>query len=838
MKRAQVMLFVLLGLVVLITVLFLVFIITKKQVSKEPGKVVAHTEALQTIKSYVTTCLEKSAKDGLLLIGFNGGYIPGVLKTDSSLTFFNYSVAYGLREPLYSSTYPPAPVPDYPYKGKLEKKDFPYYGRDVLHNLCDPSGSNMLNITSLYRPCESYEDVTSLQQQLTQFVKNRTAQCINFSALHFAAQGIGNLTINVTMGMADVLVSMEFPFTFSTKEKKYVTDVLSHSTKLPVRLKALHEFAKAIITRDRFDHSFDPVKDGVLLPEYKGGFVLHKVQNACPTCKGAEYNDIIAISDTQSQLDGKTYIFQFSRENRIPALEWIHDIPTVFDYDILVEEESELRLNPAGKDPDEETVLKYDYAQWKEDYDEYFDDNCPTLRTDPQKCILRKNTPPHSWTTSQLYQQTKQNASIIVNHTDIGQHVVKVSVKDRQGLTDYQNVVIFVRDKPFFNVTGKSIYHDVPPLLASIEDPFLLQANSRCIFLDCGHEYEWRISTAFGQQPYKVYKTDKSPYQMPSLSPSIETIKPEPFANTGDKVRFKSGQFEFDVKGLKVLQCLPHRDADPAIVGVQDYDPKNPSAHPPYPFQEGDPFYAPHVCCEGDPYADGPKVVKGENVPGFGTYSPPGKVCFSTQKPICSPNLPSFDASKVIPAKTADADGKVKDLIQPPDITKNQSTREDENDIYIVSFTQHCSGSRGNVCGGLADYSITFNESCSDTEGPDERCTGPAGVNKDNCFAKGTAGCFSYAPGDSFEKNFLRDPAANGICNKAFRLASARNAPNTYDKPTGAFLICQAKCDGAGGCTYADNCRCTNVVCNGVPPGTIDPQDTRLCDDNCQKTPI
>ncbi len=809
MKRAQMTIFVLLGIVLLIAMLFLVFVATQR-ISKEPEKPAVHLSALSTIKSYVTSCLEKSAKEGLLLIGFSGGYIPDIVKHDAVLTFFNYSVAYGITEPTYSMAYPPAPVPDYPYKGKLEKKDFPYYGRDILHNLCDPHGPNKLGVTSLYRPCESYEDVTSIQQQLVQFITNKTTQCVKRSPTPISL--LGNAIVNVTIGVGDVMAEMEFPFSFSTYEKKYVTEVISYSTRLPVRLKALHEFAKAIIAKDRIDHDFNPITDSINLPEYKGGFVLHKIQNACPSCSGRAYDDIIAISDELSQIDGKTYIFQFARENRIPPLEWIHDIPTVYDYDILVEENSNLALNPAGKDPDEETSLVYGYAQWKEDYNEYFDEDCPTLRTNPQQCVKQRNVAPHAWTASQLYLQTRQNASIFVNHSDIGKHFVKVSVTDRQGMTDYQNVTIFVRDRPFFNITGSSIYHDLPSMLASVEDPFTLQAIVRCIFWNCGNDYEWRIFRQLESQPYKIYKTDKPTYLMPSLSPSIDTIRQEPFTTTDERVKFRNGEFEFELNGLKILECLPHNDTDPNTIGIQ--------ASPPYPFQENiNPFQASHMCCEGDPY-DGPKVALRVKVEGFGTYSPPTKTCYSTKKLVCSPNLPSFDASKLISPKRVDSSGNIWDMpLTTPRVSQGTSIRDDQNDIYEFSFTQRCSGNRGNVCGGTSDYNITLNERCSDN-GPNERCSGPPGVTKDDCFTRETAGCFNYKPGDSFEKTFLKDPSATGFCNTDQKLSPAEGIGN-YNR--GGLFLCKAQCNGVDGkCDYAADCTCAlENDCKGRKPSEL-----------------
>src|SRR3989338_5655282 len=325
-KRAQITFFILVGIFFLIAMSFLFYVASsvKKNVEKETEKTGEHIDSYNIIKSYITSCLEKSTKEGLLKIGFNGGHISEV-RNEQYLKFFDNSITFGLSEPPYAKNYPPAPVPDYPYIGKLDKTDFPYYGKDSLHGLCDPNGPNRIGGTDYYRPCESYEIDTSIQQQLVSYITNKTEKCINFSAMKFEAHANSPPIVNLTIGNEDILSVMQYPISFSTDDKKIATEIFTHSVKIPVRLKALHEFAKALIKKDSTDVEFDILKEGTSLPEFKGGFILHKVQNACPTCKGNEFDDFISISDELSQIDGKKYIFQFARENRIPALEWIHE---------------------------------------------------------------------------------------------------------------------------------------------------------------------------------------------------------------------------------------------------------------------------------------------------------------------------------------------------------------------------------------------------------------------------------------------------------------------------------------------------------------------------------
>src|SRR3989338_5292014 len=100
-KRCQITLFIIIGIVILIIVGLLVYLatyITKKGIEKEITKSEKIPLAAQPIKTYIETCLDKTAKDAIILIGKQGGYIynsqGGTLidfKTlDENAFFINY----------------------------------------------------------------------------------------------------------------------------------------------------------------------------------------------------------------------------------------------------------------------------------------------------------------------------------------------------------------------------------------------------------------------------------------------------------------------------------------------------------------------------------------------------------------------------------------------------------------------------------------------------------------------------------------------------------------------------------------------------------------------------
>ena len=111
MKRAQVTLFIILGIVILAVVAFLLYlngILTEANLKKLTEKTQAVPLQAQPVKQYITSCVEETAKEGITLLGLQGGYINPpedplprsiINPFSSSLEFFSgYEVPYWFYE--------------------------------------------------------------------------------------------------------------------------------------------------------------------------------------------------------------------------------------------------------------------------------------------------------------------------------------------------------------------------------------------------------------------------------------------------------------------------------------------------------------------------------------------------------------------------------------------------------------------------------------------------------------------------------------------------------------------------------------------------------------------
>jgi hypothetical protein len=139
------------------------------------------------------------------------------------------------------------------------------------------------------------------------------------------------------------------------------------------------------------------------------------------------------------------------------------------------------------------------------------------------------------------------------------------------------------------------------------------------------------------------------------------------------------------------------------------------------------------------------------------------------------------------------------------------------NDIYKLTFARECDGYRGNMCAGAMTRTIEVVQPCAvKLLGETETCSGPSSEISDNA----PLACVPYNIGDSFEKLFNKNDAigntANGICNEVSRCSSPGYLGYGI---TGGKMLCQAKCEG-GTCKYADNCACSVSSCGAQCDGT------------------
>ncbi len=349
-RKSQITLLIILGLVIFIIV-SLVLYLSKSTVKKQSQQNIMTTQETdldtQPIKEFVAKCLDKSAKDAVVLLGQQGGYIYAsqggpiidYLGTDEGLFFVNYhgiNIAYNIMPPKftlppYFSTIPEYPWVAFPYKTPSSSAEVftGFFGINNAPPLTPSGGPN------------------SIQTQIESYIDKNMAKCIDLR--EFKKQfdiAIGPSNTSVSIGARDVSVKSKIPITITNPTTKETTKLADFSTSMDIRLKDVYYFVKELINNDikniRFNigdasNSRDSIRVNIIRDVFSN-------------------DDLITITDEKSLINGKPLEYVFARRNRPPALYFIRDNVLEFpqDYEIRLNDllqSSELK----AEDPDEDS---------------------------------------------------------------------------------------------------------------------------------------------------------------------------------------------------------------------------------------------------------------------------------------------------------------------------------------------------------------------------------------------------------------------------------------------------------------------------------------------------
>lgn len=300
MKKAQITIFIVLGIVIMI-IFGLMFLVSRQTsgvfLEKKVNKIYEDFLRSTDIRRITDNCLGKTTGEALLLVGLQGGriydyQIRGGYKIDSfyNVIPFNYTdtnpagkiynVSYGIKAPIVQRKlgrqYPPYPnPPDYPYPDSLienptlqfdpshtysesfyahlfsfQNKSLRVENRPLLVALCNKMGVNLYNITLAQITCETYSSKNeSVQEYIKQYIEQNIRDCINFTLKKTPTYTVygGNLSVQVLIGEDDLLVSLVYPIEISIKNKPPITKYLNFNIRPKIRLKTLHEIASHLI---------------------------------------------------------------------------------------------------------------------------------------------------------------------------------------------------------------------------------------------------------------------------------------------------------------------------------------------------------------------------------------------------------------------------------------------------------------------------------------------------------------------------------------------------------------------------------------------------------------
>lgn len=230
-KKGQVTVFIIVGIIMLFAfagILVLTKFVTKETATAEGESIITEVpQQFRSIQRYTENCLQQTAKQGLLLLGQQGGYIHPELEGDYSITNPTDSVGIDLQ---------PTKIPYWYYNA-------------------EGNNARVVHFASLQPALTDGEN--SVELQLSRYVTEKIPECLNDYA-SFTGQGF--LITADEIDEAQVQISdesvgfiLKMPVKVRKEGSEAALDVFF--VKVPLRLRYYYEIASAITAAQK-DFSF------------------------------------------------------------------------------------------------------------------------------------------------------------------------------------------------------------------------------------------------------------------------------------------------------------------------------------------------------------------------------------------------------------------------------------------------------------------------------------------------------------------------------------------------------------------------------------------------------
>jgi len=277
MKKSQIATFFVIGLVVIILVGMVIYFTswsTKRQGQKNVKITQQSTIRTQPVSNFINLCLEKVAKDGLVLAGRQAGYIFTDQKGPQTLTikFFDkdgYHVAYAI------------PLPN----------------QDRLIDL---------------NKGESLANALSIQNQLEVYINNTIEDCADFTVLEKQGFKIKRSGKNTYVKISDngVAVNLHYPIEVTYLKTGDKAHYENFNVNINAGLNKTYGVANNMIGRNYESPSKITVANYQELPR----IVITDEEVNTPGVK----DQLVVIKDSDTQIKGQNYEFWFVKENWQP----------------------------------------------------------------------------------------------------------------------------------------------------------------------------------------------------------------------------------------------------------------------------------------------------------------------------------------------------------------------------------------------------------------------------------------------------------------------------------------------------------------------------------------
>ena len=405
MKKAQITLFIILGIVIIIVFSMVFYAKTLFIERRSPGEEVKDVRT-DTIRDFINDCLKNDLEEAVLLLGKQGGYI---YERQGGVSFRGDTIKYKGDDVVYRITKldPKAmwDVPFYPclnFGTQNSKYCFfthnseSIFGRAIYLSPCKHE------IIQPYFICSAPNYVDSAEEQIEKFIETKIQDCelSNFESDFGYRIQTYSPSADATISNRGVSVRLNYSIIIDTQNGKVKLD--KFKAKVNVRLKLIYDIVNSILGHDTNNITFDIVRGAEDFGIDGLSFKKEKLGNG---------DFIFTIEDSKSKIRGSNYIFQFAIKNRIPALDHINDI-TIRKSDLPY------TIEALGFDPDEEPVTY----------------NIEGLPSNSYKVISCKNP----------VTNVDEERCFKVNNLQSGNYNLRITVEDPERNKDWQDVLLKV----------------------------------------------------------------------------------------------------------------------------------------------------------------------------------------------------------------------------------------------------------------------------------------------------------------------------------------------------------------------------------------------------------
>jgi hypothetical protein len=452
-RKAQITLFVILGIVLLIVVVFLLSMRKSVQpkTTNNYDKIIKEFET-GLVKDHITSCIASISSDGIEKLGANGGLIYDFeggrvpLKARvSGKDFLNYTylgrtyyVQYGLRQNAYCPIIDYS-IPGYPYPGKNLSELNQLYAAEpaCIANNSAADKDGFFGQVTIPKLCYAAKDSSceafakgevlgfSMQKQLEDYVSRRLPDCVNLSSFSddFDADisPDGSPIVRASIRDSNVVFNVDYPVRISFQNSTPVMQIFNYQAPIGVRLGASYNLLYDAFSLDSRNHDFVLTDQFIISNFWKPGLELRRTAKACPGCQyPLDQDSIIEVFDRSSNVNGKPFYLRVAVQERAPVLDYLADQV----YDIASPPPSgvlEVNIPIKAYDPDDFGLRYYFFsgeagAPWRKSNE--------SLVFDQGEVFLR----------------------FPLTYLDYGNHSVEVMVVDDAGLFDFQRFSVSVID--------------------------------------------------------------------------------------------------------------------------------------------------------------------------------------------------------------------------------------------------------------------------------------------------------------------------------------------------------------------------------------------------------